>query len=182
LSHKLERDMQKIIDLFYKLLGLIMVLLLSAMVMMVFANVLLRYGFNSGVLVSEELSRYCFVWLTFVGAVLAFREQSHMGIETLVQRFDRRGRLVCMVASNVLIMICSALFFWGAVMQFDINATMFAPVTGLSLIWVYGIGLFTGACCFVIAALRLLQILTGKVSDADIARFAGEDHHPAEVI
>jgi len=172
--------MQKAIDLFYKLLGVIMVLLLTAMVAMVFANVLLRYGFNSGVLVSEELSRYCFVWLTFVGAVLAFREQAHMGIETLVQRFQRRGRLRCMAISNIIIMGCSALFFWGAVMQFDINATMFAPVTGLSLIWVYGIGLFTGACCFVIAGLRLIQILSGKVSEADIARFAGEDSQVVE--
>jgi len=173
--------MQKIIELFYRLLGLIMVLLLTAMVVMVFTNVLLRYGFNSGVLVSEELSRYCFVWLTFVGAVLAFREQAHMGIETLVARFQRRGRLICMAASNALIMVCSALFFWGAQMQFEINATMFAPVTGLSLVWVYGIGLFTGAACFVIAALRLAQILTGRVSDEDIARFAGEDGHLAEV-
>jgi len=173
--------MQKIIDLFYQLLGLIVVLLLAAMVVMVFANVLLRYGFNSGVLVSEELSRYCFVWLTFIGAVLAFREQAHMGIETLVARFQRRGRLIFMAASNVLIMVCSAIFFWGAVMQFDIQATMFAPVTGLSLIWVYGVGLFTGAACFIIAGLRLIQVLTGRVSDEDIARFAGEDGHMAEV-
>jgi len=172
--------MQKVIDLFYKLLGLIMVLLLTVMVLMVFANVLLRYGFNSGMLVSEELSRYCFVWLTFVGAVLAFREQAHMGIETLVQRLQRRGRLVCMAASNALIMGCAAIFFWGAVMQFNINATMFAPVTGLSLVWVYGIGLFTGAGCFVIAAVRLAQILSGKVSDEEIARFAGEADQVAE--
>jgi len=174
--------MQKMIDLFYRLLGLIMVLLLTTMVLMVFANVLLRYGFNSGVLVSEELSRYCFVWLTFVGAVLAFREQAHMGIETLIQRLQRRGRLGCMAASNVLIMGCSAIFFWGAQMQFEVNATMFAPVTGLSLVWVYGIGLFTGAACFVIAGLRLFQILTGKVSDEEIARFAGEDGQIAEVV
>jgi len=172
--------MQKVIDLFYQLLGFIMVLLLTTMVLMVFANVLLRYGFNSGVLVSEELSRYCFVWLTFVGAVLAFREQAHMGIETLVARLQRRGRLVCMAASNALIMACSAIFFWGAQMQFEINATMFAPVTGLSLVWVYGIGLFTGAACFVIAALRLIQILSGKVSDAEIARFSGEESHLME--
>lgn len=173
--------MQKIIELFYKFLGLIMVLLLAAMVAMVFGNVMLRYGFNSGILVSEELSRYCFVWLTFVGAVLTFHEHSHMGIESLVQRFGRRGRMLCMAASNIIIMGCSAVFFWGAVMQFDINATMFAPVTGLSLAWVYGIGLFTGAACFIISALRLIQVLIGKVSNEEIARFAGEDGPVAEV-
>lgn len=174
--------MQRVIDLYYRFLGLVMVLLLFVMVLMVFGNVLLRYGFNSGILVSEELSRYCFVWLTFVGAVLTFREHSHMGIESLVQRFGRSGRLICMALSNFLIMGCSAVFFWGAMMQFDINATMFAPVTGLSLAWVYGIGLFTGAACFVISTLRLIQVLTGKVSDEDIARFVGEDGQIAEVV
>lgn len=174
--------MQRLTDLFYKCLGLIMVLLLAAMVVMVFGNVLLRYGFNSGILVSEELSRYCFVWLTFVGAVLTFREHAHMGIESLVQRFGHRGRLICMAASNVIIMACSGVFFWGAVMQFDINATMFAPVTGISLAWVYGIGLFTGAVCFVISALRLIQILIGKVSDEDMARFVGEHGQISEVV
>ncbi|MVW70097.1 TRAP transporter small permease [Bordetella sp. 15P40C-2] len=174
--------MQKVIDLFYKFLGVIMVLLLAAMVAMVFGNVTLRYGFNSGLLVSEELSRYCFVWLTFVGAVLTFHEHSHMGIESLVQRFGRRGRMLCMAVSNIIIMGCSGVFFWGALTQFDINATMFAPVTGLSLAWVYGIGLFTGAACFLIAAVRLIQVLTGTVSDEEIARFAGEDGTVAEVV
>lgn len=174
--------MQGVTELFYKFLGLVMVLLLAAMVFMVFGNVMLRYGFNSGILVSEELSRFCFVWLTFVGAVLTFHEQSHMGIESLVQRFGRRGRLICMALSNMVVMGCSAIFFWGAQMQFDINATMFAPVTGLSLAWVYGIGLFTGAACFVISALRLIQVLTGKISDQEIARFVGEDGQIAEVV
>jgi len=169
---------QKMVDGFFWLLGLLVVLLLAAMVLMVFCNVLLRYGFNSGILVSEELSRYCFVWLTFVGAVLTFREHAHMGIETVVQRMARRGRLTCMVLTNTIIMGCSALFFWGTVQQFEVNATMFAPVTGLSLIWVYGIGLFTGAGCFVIAAVRLAQVLLGRVSEVDIARFAGEQPTP----
>lgn len=174
--------MQKAIELFYRFLGLVVVVLLTAMVVMVFGNVLLRYGFNSGLLVSEELSRYCFVWLTFVGAVLTFREHAHMGVETVVQRFGRRGRLVCMALTNIIIMACSVVFFWGTVMQFEVNATMFAPVTGLSLAWVYGIGLFTGAGCFLIATARLIQVLRGKVSEEDIARFAGEDGQIAEVI
>ena len=47
-----------------------MVLLLAAMVVMVFGNVVLRYLFDTGIDVSEELSRYFFVWLTFIGAVV----------------------------------------------------------------------------------------------------------------
>ncbi len=49
------------------------------MVVLVFGNVVLRYAFNSGITVSEELSRWLFVWLTFVGAVVALRDHAHLG-------------------------------------------------------------------------------------------------------
>ncbi|MEO5883317.1 MAG: TRAP transporter small permease subunit, partial [Caldimonas sp.] len=44
--------------------------MLATMVVLVFGNVVLRYGFNSGITASEELSRFLFVWLTFMGAVV----------------------------------------------------------------------------------------------------------------
>lgn len=167
--------MQKAIDLFYRFLELLLILLLSGMAIMVFVNVVMRYGFNSGLNVSEELSRYFFVWLTFIGAVVAFREHSHLGIETLVMFLSRRGRIICMSLANLVIIVCSVIFFWGTWKQFPINASMAAPVTGMSMIWVYGIGLFTGAGMAIIALERLIRLLTGRVTDEEIAAFAGEN-------
>ncbi len=167
--------MQKAIDLFYRFLELLLILLLSGMAIMVFVNVVMRYGFNSGLNVSEELSRYFFVWLTFIGAVVAFREHSHLGIETLVMFLSRRGRIICMSIANLVIIVCSVIFFWGTWKQFPINASMAAPVTGMSMIWVYGIGLFTGAGMAIIALERLIRLLTGRVTDEEIAAFAGEN-------
>lgn len=167
--------MQRTIDLFFKILEIVLIALLSIMAIMVFVNVVLRYAFNSGVTVSEELSRYFFVWLTFIGAVVAFREHGHLGVETLVAHFGRRGRLICMILSNILIFVCSAIFFWGTWLQYDINASMTAPVTKISMIWVYGIGLFTGAGMSLIALERLFRYVTGRVTDEEIAAFAGEN-------
>ena len=167
--------MQRAIDLFYRFLEVLLIILLSGMAIMVFVNVIMRYGFNSGLNVSEELSRYFFVWLTFIGAVVAFREHSHLGIETLVMFLSRRGRIICMILSNLVIVACSAIFFWGTWKQFPINASMAAPVTGMSMIWVYGIGLFTGAGMTIIALERLFRLLTGRVTDDEIAAFAGEN-------
>jgi TRAP-type C4-dicarboxylate transport system permease small subunit len=167
--------MQKAIDLFYRFLELLLIVLLSGMAIMVFVNVIMRYGFNSGLNVSEELSRYFFVWLTFIGAVVAFREHGHLGIETLVMFLSRRGRIICMGLANLVIIVCSVIFFWGTWKQFPINASMAAPVTGMSMIWVYGIGLFTGAGMALIALERLIRLLTGRVTDEEIAAFAGEN-------
>lgn len=167
--------MKKTTDLFFKVLEILLIVLLAAMAIMVFANVVLRYAFNSGLTVSEELSRYFFVWLTFIGAVVAFREHGHLGVETVVAFFGRKGRIVLMILSNLIILICSVIFFWGTWKQFGINASMSAPVTGLSMIWVYGIGLFTGGGMAIMAFARLIRSVTGRTTDEEIAAFAGEN-------
>ncbi|HSP25416.1 MAG TPA: TRAP transporter small permease, partial [Saliniramus sp.] len=74
---------------------------------------------------------------------------------------------------------CSAVFFWGTWMQAPINASMTAPVTGLSMIWVYGVGFFTGGAMAIIALIRIVRVLTGYVTDEEIASFAGEFTTPA---
>jgi TRAP-type transport system small permease protein len=155
-----------------------LVLLLAGMVAMVFTNVVLRYGFNTGINFSEEMSRYFFVWLTFTGAVLTFRDHAHIGVETMVRLFGRRGRLVCMALTNAIIVLCSAVLFYGTWMQHDINASMSAAVVGISMIWVFGIGYFTALGIGLIALNRLVRILMGRVDHAEIARFAGEYDDP----
>lgn len=173
--------MQRIVDLFFRACEALLVLALVGMVVMVLGNVILRYGFNSGIAVSEELARFFFVWLTFVGAVVTFREHAHLGIESFVQRLSRRGRLVCMAAANAIVLLCGAIFFWGTWQQFEINATMAAPVTEISMAWVYGIGLFTGGGIALIAAERLLRQATGRITDDEIALFCGEGQAAAEM-
>lgn len=152
----------------------VLVFLLAGMAIMVFGNVVLRYGFNSGILISEEMSRYFFVWLTFIGAVVTFRENAHLGVETLVQRFGRRGRVACMIISDVIILLCMAAFFWGTWKQHAINASMTAPVVGIPMSWIYGIGFFTSIGIGVLTAGRLLRTLTGRISEEEISAFAGE--------
>lgn len=169
--------MTKLIALFFRALDWLLILLLSGMAIMVFVNVILRYAFNSGLTVSDEMARYFFVWLTFIGAVVGFREYGHMGVESLVAMFGRSGRVICMILTNLVILGVSLLFFWGTWKQLPINASMAAPVTGLSMGWVYGIGFFTGGGCALIALERLFRLLTGRVREDEIAAFAGEHHN-----
>ena len=65
---------------------------LMIMVVLVFGNVVLRYGFNSSITVSEEVSRWLFVWVTFMGAVVALREHTHLGTDVLVSRLPPSAR------------------------------------------------------------------------------------------
>jgi len=99
--------------MYCKGLEAVIVVCLALMVVLVFGNVVLRYAFNSGIAVSEELSRWLFVWLTFLGAVVALREHGHLGTEALVSRLGPLGRKVCLVAGYVLMLGCCWLLFRG---------------------------------------------------------------------
>ena len=57
---------------------------LGVMAVAVFVNVVLRYGFGSGVAASEELSRLLFVWMVFIGATAAYPLGEHMAFTSLV--------------------------------------------------------------------------------------------------
>ena len=76
--------MNGLIDRYCRLLEFAMAALLAVMVVLVFGNVVLRYGFNSGIAVSDEMSRWAFVWLTFLVAVVAMKEHGHLGSDMLV--------------------------------------------------------------------------------------------------
>lgn len=82
--------------------------------------------------------------------------------------------------TNAIILLCATLMFWGTWRQHGINASMVSPVVGVPMIWVFGIAYFTSAGIMLTAALRLLEALAGRTSDADIARFAGEWGDEAE--
>lgn len=152
----------------------LMVLLLAGMVVMVFGNVVLRYVFDTGIDVSEELSRFFFVWLTFIGAVVVGRENAHLGVETLVAKLGTNGRKACMILSDGFVILCCAIFFWGTWLQAEINATNYAPITEISMLWVYGIGYFTSLGLGLMAVLRILRVLTGRISERELRAFAGD--------
>ena len=69
---------EKLIARYCQMLSRLMAASLAVMVVLVFTNVVLRYALNSGIAVSEELSRWLFVWLTFLGGIVAL----HRGYRT----------------------------------------------------------------------------------------------------
>ena len=90
----------KVTGAYCRLLEMLLVVLLVAMVLMVFGNVVLRYGFNSGITFSEELSRWAFVWMTFLGAIVALKDNGHLGTDMLVGRVGPTGKKVCLAIAD----------------------------------------------------------------------------------
>ena len=96
-----------------------MALALGVMALAVFINVVLRYGFGSGVAASEELSRLLFVWMVFIGATAAYPAGEHMAFTSLVGLLQDKPlalRLMTALIRLCVILGC-ALVGWGAWQQ-----------------------------------------------------------------
>ncbi len=81
-----------------KILEAILAINLAVLSCIVFINIILRYGFQTSILSVDELSRYLFVWLTFIGAIVAFMDNAHVQVTFLVEKlspaWQRRVALV----------------------------------------------------------------------------------------
>ena len=140
-------------------------LCLAIMVVLVFGNVVLRYTANSGITVSEELSRWLFVWLTFMGAVVALREHGHLGTDVLVSRLPAAGKKVCLMLAQISMLYVSWLLLKGSWAQMVINADTEAPVTGASVGIFYASGVLMGGSAIAILLRDLLRTLLVPLSD-----------------
>jgi TRAP-type transport system small permease protein len=160
--------MKKPIDLFFKLLELCVVLCLLAMVGMVFGNVVMRYAFNSGIQVSEELSRYAFIWLTYLGAMVAMRDGGHLGVDTLFKHLPLLGKKVCVFLSEALMLLMNAMFLWGTYKMHELQVTNISPVVGISMIWIYGVGYLVAPVMAAFNIHKLFLLLTGRLREEDM--------------
>jgi len=155
---------QTILNGYCRLLSLIMVLCLAGMVVMVFGNVVMRYGFNSGITLSEELSRWLFVWLIFMGAVVAVRERTHMGTDLLVARLPKPLQQAALLVGCVLMLFVTWLMFRGSLVQTRLNWDTEAPVSGLSQAWPYAAGVVFAVSTGLMLLLDLWAIVTGRLT------------------
>ncbi|MBI3146126.1 MAG: TRAP transporter small permease [Pseudogulbenkiania sp.] len=160
--------MGNLIEGYFHLLKILVVLCLAGMVVLVFGNVALRYLFNTGISISEELSRWFFVWLTFLGALIGLREHAHLGMDSMVSRLSPTGKKVCLVIGQLLMLFSTWFITVGSWDQVLINTSVAAPASGLPMAILYAPGVVFGITAALIIAYELYRVLAGKVSDEDL--------------
>lgn len=159
--------MKALVNGYFRLLEATLVLCLAAMCVMVFGNVVLRHFFDSGINVSEELSRFLFIWLTFLGATVAMRHGEHLGVDVVARRLPARLRTPVAVLAHGLVVACCGVFLWGLLRQHDINVANTGLVTGIPLAVVYSAAYLCAASVALLALLRLVACLRHGAADAE---------------
>jgi TRAP-type C4-dicarboxylate transport system permease small subunit len=154
---------------------------LAVMVLLVFGNVVLRYGFNSGITTSEELSRWLFVWLTFLGAIVAMKEGAHLGTDALISRLPVRGKQVFFVLSHALMLYVCWLLFEGTWALVQINLSASSAVMEVSMAWFYAPGILLAVFGALVLLNNMWRLMQGQVSESELIGIRESEEEPVDV-
>jgi TRAP-type transport system small permease protein len=170
--------LKKIIDHYCKLISYLLALIMGAMVVLVFGNVFMRYAMNSGFTISEELSRWLFVWMTFLGAVVALRDNGHLGTDMLVGRLGPMGKRICMGFSLALMLFCDWLIFKGSYDQMLVNIDSTSAVMEVSMAWVSASGVVFAVLAAPILLGDLWRLVSGQMGDDQLMLIQESEEAP----
>jgi TRAP-type transport system small permease protein len=158
--------MKRLIGHLWSVVDVVIAVLLAAMIALVFANVVLRYGFSSGIRQSVELARLWFVWVVMLGAAVVLRRGEHLAVaefsEALFPRAVPTLRRICWVV----VIIAVVMLFIGALNQTMANWTNISQLTGLPSALFYLSAVLMAA----IAVVRLIDPM-----QTGIARMDGDE-------
>lgn len=153
--------MRRIASYIWKWIDAVMAALLLAMIALVFANVVLRYGFSSGLRVSVELSRLGFVWVVMLGAVVALKRGEHLAVTEFSEVLFPRAVPVLRRLAWGVILLSVLMLFWGSAKQTLANWHNISQLTGLPTGLLYLSGVVSGAAMACVAVVRLIWPLSG---------------------
>ena len=147
----------------------LLILLLGTMIVLVFGNVVLRYLFNSGITLSEEVSRFLFMWVTLIGALLVMKDNAHLGMSSVVDRLGEKGKRICRFLSDVIAMLCCGLLAHGTWKQVVLGMDDRSPVAGIPLGLVYLCLLISSVGMAGVLLHSLWRQLTGRMKLEELA-------------
>ena len=151
----------------------VLIVMFGIMAVLVFGNVVLRYGFNSGFVFSEEASRFMFMWLTLIGALIVMKDHGHLGMSSVVDRLGERGQRVCRFTADLLTLVCCLLLAHGTWKQVIIGMDDHAPVTGIPMGLIQTSLLISSVGMALVLAHGLWRQLTGRMSKDELVPYSG---------
>ncbi|GGC83859.1 ABC transporter permease [Thalassobacillus devorans] len=166
--------LKKLVSAVNNLLNIAIAFSLAAMSLLVFGNVVLRYLFNSGITWSEEMSRYFFVWLVFLGAIAALKDRMHLGVDIVVNLLPEKVKKVVFVLSNGLVLYLLWLLLEGSWRMTILNANSTGPATGMPLSYLYGIGVVTSIAMMILILINIIKAFSGAKDSYKIVQTTEE--------
>jgi TRAP-type C4-dicarboxylate transport system permease small subunit len=129
--------MKKFEDYFLAFNRWSLILILGAMSVIIFTNVVLRYTTDQSIEWAEEVARHMMIWLTFVGCGPVLRYGGHIAIDNLQDALPNRVAQWLRLLIAVLITGFCIFSIWFGLQYMDRTQYQITPATQISFAWIY---------------------------------------------
>src|SRR3982074_2761814 len=123
-------------DLVARLETIAVILLVTLLTAVTFAQVITRYVMNDPLIWSEEAARYLFVWVSMIGAALALREGGHFGLDLLIRPMPQLKPLLGPLVILIMVMFLVILLKTG-IDETRLASMQFAMTFPMRMQWAY---------------------------------------------
>ena len=156
-------------------------LLLTLTTLLVFVDVVMRFGFNTGFMWTQELTLHMSAWLVLFGASYGIKVGSHIGVDAFVKLFPRTGRRIMTAVACLLALFYCSLVLYGSWIYLVKVKRIGIELEDLPIpAWIaHGMLLVGFAFLSVRILILLVDVITGK---ADGFRHADEAKESMELV
>ena len=159
MSQSEVRQKSKILSGLLSVASYSIILISVVMVLVTLAQVFFRYVIAAPLPWSEELARYCFVWIVFLGGAIGLYRGIHLGVDLFVNFLPERLRPGLEALSNALIACFAAAVIYASYPVINMNMLQRSPALGVQMSWIY-IAIPISMCLIVLICLeRIFFIL-----------------------
>ena len=151
--------LERIYEVIQKYMNIVLGVFLSFMGIFLFANIVLRYFFNSGLVWAEEASRFLFVWITFIGAIGALKDGKHLGFTSLVKKAPLPLKKFFFLLSNLIVAYLLYLMFIGSIYMCQLGWHNAMPSTGIPKTFMWLVGIICSVAMFFIIAFNIYRAM-----------------------
>ncbi len=149
-----------------------LILLLAAMSVIIFINVINRYYDGEALPWAEEVARHMMIWLTFLGAGPVLRYGGHIAVDNLQDSLPRKAAVALRMLIALLLLAFFVFLIWWGLLYVERTQYQSTAATQISFAYIYAAMPIGG----VLLILHFLFILRDYVLER---RFATDDHFDA---
>ena len=150
----------------------VLILLLAAMSVIIFTNVVMRYLTSDSLEWAEEVARYLMIWLTFLGAGPVLRYGGHIAVENLQDALPRAGAIALRAVVAALLFAFFGFMVWYGWLYMERTMFQLTAVTQVPFAYIYSAMMIGG----VLLIVHFLFVVRGYVLER---RFAADEHFDA---
>lgn len=147
-------------------LNLLAIIMFVGVLALVLAQVVMR-KFFAPLVWSEELARYMFIWVSFLGWVIACRRHSHVRVASFVQHASRPWRIALGLFSDVAALVLAAILVWWGIALMRNNLDVETVTLFFNYALVYAVVPFSGIVIALVAITSMRARFTQDTQEVE---------------